>query len=132
MQAAYDREVAGGRDPAAAVAAACAVLLARVAGLAPPAERGGAPDATIAGPGPAARSGPAAPLDAPPQRLDDTDVADLVAALAYALRHDERGKPRKGGWDFAAELAAEHLAGHLRRANFVLSRRRPGTPHRAG
>jgi hypothetical protein len=67
-----------------------------------------------------------------PRRLDETDVADLVAALAYALRHDERGRPRKGGWDFAAELAAEHLAGHLRRANFVVSRRRFGTPHRAG
>ena len=69
----------------------------------------------------------------PQSGLGEADDADLVQALAYALRHDERGRPRKGGWDFAAELAAEHLAGHLRRANFVvLRRRRPGPPHRAG
>jgi len=134
MQEAYDREVTAGRDPAAAVAAACAALLARVAGpLAPPqAARGGAPDATTGGRGPAVPSGHAAPPDAAPRRLDEADVADLVQALAYALRHDERGRPRKGGWDFAADLAAEHLAGHLRRANFVVLRRRPGPPHRAG
>src|SRR5918912_1493532 len=32
MQAAYDREMAAGHDPAAAVAVACAVLLTRAAG----------------------------------------------------------------------------------------------------
>ena len=47
-------------------------------------------------------------------------IADLAAvtpeeiaeALSYALRFDERGKPRRGGWDFAAGLAAERLADH--------------------
>jgi hypothetical protein len=110
MRQAYDREAAAGRDPAAAVAAACAVLLARVAGSEPPPGDGGAA----------------------PWRLDEADVADLVAALAYALRHDARGKPRKGGWDHAADLAAEWLAEHLRRSNFVVLRRRPAPPHRAG
>jgi hypothetical protein len=37
----------------------------------------------------------------------DPDLRDLAAAspeeiaeaLSYALRYDERGKPRRGGWD---------------------------------
>jgi hypothetical protein len=134
MQLAYDREVAAGRDPATAAAAACAVLLARVAGpaSAPSRPEGGAKAATAGEHGAAAPSGCAPQPHAPPRHLDEAEVADLVQALAYALRYDERGRPRKGGWDFAAELAAEHLAGHLRRANFVVLRRRPGPPHRAG
>jgi hypothetical protein len=132
MQTAYDREVAAGRNAAAAVAAACAVLLARVAGpLAPPlAEE--ASDAAAVAPRAAAPSGHALPPGLSPRRLDEAEVADLVAALAYALRFDARGKPRKGGWDFAADLAAEWIAEHLRRSNFVVLRRPPGAPHSAG
>ena len=132
MQTAYDREVAAGRNAAAAVAAACAVLLARVAGpLAPPlAEE--ASDAAAVAPRAAARSGHALPPRLSARRLDEAAAADLVAALAYALRFDARGKPRKGGWDFAADLAAEWIAEHLRRSNFVVLRRPPGAPHSAG
>ena len=126
MRRAYDRTVAAGRDPAAAVAAACAVLLARVAGPEPPGD-GEAPDAAVVAP-----SGHAPPPGAAPRRLDEADVADLVAALAYALRYDARGRPRKGTWDHAADLAAEWLAEHLRPSNFVVLRRRPAPPHRAG
>jgi hypothetical protein len=125
MRRAYDREAAAGRDPAAAVAAACAVLLARVAGPEPPGDE--APDAAVVAP-----SGRAPPSGAAPRRPDEADVADLVAALAYALRYDARGRPRKGTWDHAADLAAEWLAEHLRRSNFVVLRRRPAPPHRAG
>jgi hypothetical protein len=68
------------------------------------------------------------------------NVADLAAAtpeeiaeaLCYALRYDERGKPRRGGWDFAAGLAAERLTEHLRRSGFIIMRARPGRPHSAG
>jgi hypothetical protein len=132
MQTAYDREVATGRNAAAAVAAACAVLLARVAGpLAPPlAEE--ASDAAAVAPRATAPSGHALPPGGSSRRLDEAAVADLVAALAYALRFDARGKPRKGGWDFAADLAAEWIAEHLRRSNFVVLRRPPGAPHSAG
>jgi hypothetical protein len=50
--------------------------------------------------------------------LPTPNLADLAAALPeeiaeailYALRYDERGKPRRGGWDFAVGLAAERLA----------------------
>ncbi len=52
--------------------------------------------------------------------------------LVSALRYDARGKPRKGGWDHAADLAAEWLAEHLHRSNFVVLKRPPGAPHRAG
>ena len=138
MRAAYDGTVQAGQGDAAAIAAACTVLLAQAPGLTP-SQIGEALGAVAL----AAEAGSAEQGVLPPFRQDaasgqpcrspaEANDADLVAALAYALRHDERGKPRKGGWDFAAELAAEHLAGHLRRANFVVSRRRPGTPHRAG
>ncbi|MBV1800397.1 hypothetical protein [Siccirubricoccus sp. G192] len=59
------------------------------------------------------------------------DLEEIAEALAYVLRHDERGRPRRGaiaGWDFAAGFAAEHLA----RAGFVVMKRRPGRPNRAG
>ena len=56
------------------------------------------------------------------------EVAD---ALSYALRYDERGKPRRGGWDFAAGLAAERLTEHLRRSGFVIMRAPPSRPHSA-
>lgn len=135
MHAAYDAAMATGQGGAAAIAAACMVLLAWAPGLTP--SQIGEALGIVAAAGAVDGGGNAAlPPDAvPEQRCSDpreADDPDLVAALAYALRHDERGRPRKGGWDFAAELAAEHLAGHLRRANFVVSRRRPGTPHRAG
>ena len=132
MQAAYDREVAAGRDPAAAVAAACAVLLAsvevpRLAREGTQDDNAGASDAATA-----AEPGPAAPLGAASRRMDEGEAAELVAAITYALRFDARGKPRRGGFEFTADLAAEWLADHLQRSNFVLSRRRPGVPHRAG
>jgi hypothetical protein len=128
MRRAYDRKVVAGHAPAAAVAAACAVLLARVAGPEPSPEDGGeTPNAAVV-----AASGHAPPPTAATRGLDEADAADLVAALAYALRYDARGKPRKDGWDHAADLAAEWLAEHLKRSNFVVLRRPPGAPHRAG
>jgi hypothetical protein len=59
-----------------------------------------------------------------PQKLTD--------ALSYALRYDERGKPRRTGGEMVAGLAAERLTEHLQRAGFVLLRRAPGRPHSAG
>ncbi len=57
---------------------------------------------------------------------------EIAEALSYALRFDERGKPRRGGWDFAAGLAAERLTEHLRRSGFVVMRARADRPHSAG
>lgn len=73
-----------------------------------------------------------APLTAP---LVPADPADVASALVYALRFDERGRPRRGGgamWEMAAALLAEQLAAQLERANFVAMRKAPRPPHGAG
>jgi hypothetical protein len=57
---------------------------------------------------------------------------ELAEALPYALRYDERGKPRRGGWVFMAGLAAESLVNHLQRSGFVILRAHPERPHSAG
>jgi hypothetical protein len=73
------------------------------------------------------------PLPSPhPADLAAASPEEIAEALSYALRYDERGKPRRGGWDFAAGLAAERLTDHLRRSGFVVMRARPGRPHSAG
>jgi hypothetical protein len=76
----------------------------------------------------------------PSPTLSHPDPRDLAAAtpeeiaevLSYALRSDERGKALRGGWDFAAGLAAERLTEHLRWSAFVVMRARPARPHNAG
>jgi hypothetical protein len=76
----------------------------------------------------------------PDEFQTDPPIADLAAAtpeeiaeaLSSALRFDERGKPRRGGWDFTAGLAAERLTDHLRRSGFIIMRARPTRPHSAG
>ncbi len=69
-----------------------------------------------------------------PASLAPASAEEVAEALAYALRHDERGKPRRtsAGWDFAAGIAAEHLVQHLTRAGFVVMKRRPRPAHSAG
>ena len=75
--------------------------------------------------------------DDPSPLVQITDLAaasseEVTEAISFALRFDERGKPREGGWDFAAGLAAERLAEHLRRSGFILFKTKPGRPHSAG
>ena len=70
----------------------------------------------------------------------DSDRADLTTAsseeiaevLSYALRYDERGKPRRGGGEYAAGIAAERLAEHLRRAGYIVMKARGARPHSTG
>lgn len=70
------------------------------------------------------RSGAAASL------LVQAYQADVVSALAFGLRFDERGRPRKGcAWELATALLAEQLAAQLERSNFVVCRRPPRPPH---
>ncbi|KAA2211149.1 hypothetical protein, partial [Teichococcus oryzae] len=57
------------------------------------------------------------------------EVAD---ALAYALRYDERGRPRPSGGQLVASLAAEHLVKHLERAGFLVLKLPPARLHSAG
>ena len=72
--------------------------------------------------------------DEPASEPNATDLAvaspeEIAEALSYALRYDERGKPRRGGGDLTAGIAAERLAEHLRRAGFVVMKVRPARPH---
>jgi len=61
------------------------------------------------------------------------DQAELASALAYGLRFDERGRPRRGSvWETAANLLAEQLVAQLERANFVVMRKAPQPPHSTG
>jgi hypothetical protein len=65
--------------------------------------------------------------------LVPADPTEVASALAYALRFDERGRPRRGSvWEMAAALLAEQLAAQLERANFVVMRKAPRPPHGAG
>lgn len=71
-----------------------------------------------------------APLTTP---LVPADPAEVASALAYALRFDERGRPRRSSaWEMAAALLAEQLAAQLERANFVVMRKASQPPHGAG
>lgn len=55
---------------------------------------------------------------------------EVAEVLAYALRHDERGKPRRGAaWEVAAAVLAEQLAAQLERANLMVVRKPPRPPH---
>ncbi|AWV20180.1 hypothetical protein RADP37_03883 (plasmid) [Roseomonas mucosa] len=70
------------------------------------------------------------PDDSP--ALSPAQPEEVTEALAYALRYDERGRPRPHSGEMIAGLAARHLTQHLQRAGFVLMKRRPGRPHRVG
>jgi hypothetical protein len=66
---------------------------------------------------------------------DDADLtratdAELVTALAYALRFDERGKAHRQAAEVTARIAAETLARHLAQAGFVVMKRQPTRGHR--
>ncbi|MBL6455810.1 hypothetical protein JMJ55_10790 [Belnapia sp. T6] len=80
---------------------------------------------------------PPNPSDTPAERagvsagpLLPVDHAELASAIAYGLRFDERGKPRRGAaWEMAASLLAEQLVAQLERANFVVLKRPSRPPH---
>lgn len=79
-------------------------------------------------PDPPDASADSAGLAVPP--LLPVDQAELASALAYGLRFDERGRPRRGAaWEMAATLLAEQLVAQLERANFVVLKRPACPPH---
>ena len=71
-------------------------------------------------------------IDSPQEHLSPANPEEVTDALSYALRYDERGRPRPHGGEMVAGLAAQHLTQHLQRAGFVLMKKRPGRPHNAG
>ena len=71
-------------------------------------------------------------IASPQEHLSPAQPEEVADALSYALRYDERGRPRPHGGEMVAGLAAQHLTQHLQRAGFVLMKKRPGRPHSAG
>ena len=64
--------------------------------------------------------------------LTAASAEEIAEALSFALRYDERGKPRRGGGDLTASIAAERLTDHLRRAGFVVMKARAARAHSTG
>jgi hypothetical protein len=71
--------------------------------------------------------------DSPSPRYDLIPASwdDVVPALAYALRYDERGQAWPGAAQIMASYAAERLAEQLE-AGFVVLRMKPTKAHSAG
>lgn len=65
-------------------------------------------------------------------QLSPARPQEVADAPSYALRYDERGRPRPHGGERIAGLAAQHLPRRFERAGFVLMRKRLGRPHGAG
>lgn len=71
-----------------------------------------------------------------PAAMSDDDAltaathTELVTALAYGLRFDERGKAHRQASEPAAQIAAETLARYLDQAGFVVMKRQPPKQHR--
>lgn len=78
---------------------------------------------------PGADSLPRMPDDAP---LTPASREELVQALAYALRFDDRGKPHRQAVDMMAHITAQTLARYLDMAGFVVMRRPPAKPPKSG
>ena len=77
------------------------------------------------------------PLTIPPvpesgAALRPVSHAEVAETLAYALRFDERGRPRPGAGDFMAAIAADWLVKHLTRSGFVVMKGTTAPPHTAG
>ena len=50
----------------------------------------------------------------------EADDGEVCASLVYALRFDDRGKPRKTSWEFMAHMGAMELVRRLRASNYIV------------
>jgi hypothetical protein len=66
---------------------------------------------------------PDIPTDLIPASRDE-----LLTALSYALRFDERGKAHRQASELTAQIAAQTLAKYLELAGFVVMKRPPRKP----
>jgi outer membrane protein TolC len=64
--------------------------------------------------------------------LSEASAEEVAATLSYAMRFDERGKPRRTGHEYAVGMAARQLAVQLALSNFVVMRRPPVVRHGPG
>ncbi len=72
---------------------------------------------------------PSSPLPPGHSVAASEEEADV---LAYALSHDEHGRPRASGGPLMASLAAEQLVQHLERTGFLILKQPPARLHSAG
>lgn len=68
-------------------------------------------------------------IEAEPLRLATN--SELREALSFALRY-RNGKRHLSGDAMMADIAAEQLVEHLERSGFVVMKKPPLKPHRAG
>ena len=72
------------------------------------------------------------PVPENPTALRPASQGEIAETLAYALRFDERGRPRPGAGDFMAAIAADWLVKHMLRSGFVVMKGTTAPPHTAG
>lgn len=128
MEAARDRCLAWGGDARAAAEAAREVALAHLPAL-PLRMIAEAVSAAVPDPEGLGAAMPAALAAADGTALRPATAEELSEALCYALRFNERGRPRRTGVEQMAPLAAAQLVRHLALARFVVLRRPPLAPH---
>jgi len=74
-----------------------------------------------------------APVEFDGQQYRPADDREVAETLAFALGFDERGKPRRTGWQgLATKIAAGELAARLRLSNMLVFKGPPNPPHTAG
>ena len=66
-------------------------------------------------------------MDNPPLLPATPD--EIAETLAYALKHDERGKPIRSSDGFMSRIAADHLVKMLERSGFVMMKKPPFPSH---
>jgi hypothetical protein len=66
-------------------------------------------------------------MDTPPLLAATPD--EIAETLAYAIKHDERGRPIRTSDGFLSRIAAEHLVKMLDRAGFVMMKKPPLPSH---
>lgn len=54
---------------------------------------------------------------------------EIAETLAYAIKHDERGRPIRTSDGFMSRIAADHLVKILERAGFVILKKPPLPAH---
>ena len=65
-------------------------------------------------------------------QLSPVQRDDLLTAISYALRFDARGKSHNQSRELMANVTAEHLVRQLEMSGFVVMRKPPSAPPRAG
>jgi hypothetical protein len=66
------------------------------------------------------------------QTLRPVSPEDVADALAYAMRFNDQGKARRTGWEYAAQMAADHLVRQLQASGIIFMRRPTPPRHTAG